>query len=469
VAVLSYPARIVLVMRDLLFPSSPVDRGRLLESVRAGAKAFVLECRAIDGLVEHAEDGQREFVAGEVAAVMHLSPAAATRRVATALSVMAQPRVIAALETAGIGVPHALALLSEVEHLDPQHADAVLAEVLGEAAVVDDEGLLDSTPGELRSAVKRAILQLDPAMAKKRHEAAKKQAQVQGRPLPDGMGRITIDCTAVEMAKALAAIDARARAMSFETDDLTIGQRRVAAALHALGCERVSFQAVLECPVERAVDLHTAAQAPVWSTDVRMPVAVALGLSDHPAVLAGYGPIDADQARALLPSADLVKACVDARTGEVLAVDRPVRARSWQSGNSDRAAALRSALVQMATSGGTVEDLACDGYVPSEALGRLVDLRDVTSTLPGDATPARRSHRDHRLPYPLGPTAAWNLQNLSEHWHRAKHAGWESLLLRDGSIRWTSPARGVFVRRPKRTGPPAIPPGVTLPPLTDGG
>jgi hypothetical protein len=456
-------------MRDLLFPSSPVDRGRLVESVRAGAKAFVLECRAIEGMVEHAQDGQREFVAGEVAAVMHLSPATAARRVATALSVMAQPRVVAALEVARIGVPHALALLSEVEHLDAQHADAVLAEVLDAKAVSDAHGLLDSTPGELRSAVKRAILQLGPTLARKRHEAAKKQAQVHGRPMPDGMGRITIDCTAIEMAKALAAIDARARAMSFETDDLTIGQRRVAAALHALGCDRVSVQAALECPVERAVDLHAVASAGVWSADVRMPVAVALGLSDHPAVLAGYGPIDADQARALLPTADLVKACVDARTGEVLAVDRPVRAKNWQSGDPDKAAALRQVLVQMATSGGTVEDLTCDGYVPSEALGRLVDLRDVTSTFPGDATPARRSHRDHRLPYPLGPTADWNLQNLSEHWHRAKHNGWESLLQRDGSIRWTSPSRGVFVRRPRRTRPPSIPPGAILPPLPDEG
>jgi hypothetical protein len=158
------------------------------------------------------------------------------------------------------------------------------------------------------------------------------------------MGQVVIDCTAVQMATALAAIDGRAAAMSFQADpvtgqELTVGQRRVAAFLHALGCERTGVQAVLECPVERAVDVHATAHAPVWTVGVRMPVA--LGLSDHPALLSGYGPIDADQARALLPTADLLKACVEASTGEVLTADRPLRAKTWQAADPDQARALR--------------------------------------------------------------------------------------------------------------------------------
>jgi hypothetical protein len=205
-----------------------------------------------------------------------------------------------------------------------------------------------------------------------------------------------------------------------------------------------------------------------------MPIAVALGLSDHPAVLTGYGPIGADEARALLPQADLVRASVDATTGEVLAVDRPVRAATWQREDTSRARALRTELVRMATVAGSVPDLTTDGYVPSEALGRLVDLRDVTSTFPGDSTPARRTDRDHRLPYPLGPTAEWNLQNIGRLWHRAKHSGWRTRLLADGAVEWSAPnsglaGGGVYVRRPKRTPPPPIAPGTTLPPLSDDG
>jgi hypothetical protein len=426
------------------------------------ARAFVLECRAIVGMFEGAPDDEREFVHGDVAGTLHLAPRTAQDKLGTALGLMAQPRLVVALEQGRLGVGHAMALLHEVSHLSPPVASQVLAAVLGEG-----EEQIQATAGELRAAANRAAITLDRDAARKRHEQASKSAGVRGRPTVDGMGQVIADCTAVQAATIVAAIGQRADAMAFEDPELTQGQKQVAALLHALGCDRVAVQAVLECPVERAVDLHAAAQAGVWGVDVRMPVAVALGLSDHPAVLAGYGPIGADQARALLPAADLVRACVDADTGEVLVVNRPVRAKTWQAGNPQQSAALREALVEMATSGGTVPDLTSDGYVPSEALGRLVDLRDVTSVFPGDATAARRTERDHRLPYPLGPTADWNLQNLTKRWHRAKHHGWHTRLLDDGTIEWTSPSRGVYLRRPKRTIPPKIPSDAKLPPLPD--
>ena len=447
-------------MRELLFAGTPPRAAAVRAASRAAAAAFAAECRAVADLFADAEPEHREFVHGEVACLLHVAPATGLARLNTALALVAQPRLLASLERGQIGVGHALALLSEVEHLDAAHAAAVLA------AVLDEPHADERTPGELRSTAKRAALRLDPATARTRHEAAKRSAGVRGRPLPDGMGRLTIDCTATEMATALAATRGRAAAMTFD-DDVPAGQRDVAAVLHALGCDRTTVQAVIECPVERVVDVHALAHAPVWTVDVRIPAAVALGLSDHPAVLAGYGPIGADQARALLPAADLVRACVDHRTGEVLAVDPPVRRRTWTAGSSDAALTLRRRLVEMATSGSVAEDLRSDGYVPSEALGRLVDLRDVTSTFPGDATPARRTDRDHRLPWPLGPTDVGNLQNLARHWHRAKHSGWRTHLLADGSVEWRSPRGGRYVRRPKRNPPPPVPPGTTLPPLDD--
>ncbi len=119
----------------------------------------------------------------------------------------------------------------------------------------------------------------------------------------------------------------------------------------------------------------------------------------------------------------------------------------------------------MATTASTLPDLTEPGYVPSAALGRLVDLRDVTSVFPGDSTPARRTDRDHRLPWPLGQTDPGNLQSLSRHWHRAKHTGWTSRTTDDGTIRWSSPGGGVYRRRPHRTAPPPVPPDAALPPL----
>ena len=494
-------------MRDLLFPSSPALTGALRASARLAAKAFVQECRAISRMFETAADDQREFVAGEVACVLHVAPATGTGRLQTALAVLEQPRLVAALEHGRLGVPHALAVLAEISHLSPVLAAAVLDDVLGQSDPdgPDSTEPLGLTPGELRAAVKRAAIVIDADAARRRHETAKKTAGVRGRPAPDGMAQIVVDCTATEMARALAAVKGRAAAMSFDDPQLTQGQKEVAAFLHALGCDRTRVQAVVECPVDRAVDLHALSGAAVWTVDVRLPVAVALGLSDHPALLAGYGPIGADQARALLPSADLVRACVDATTGEVLTVDRPVRATTWARSTTRRPAppaggaapsptapsptadpgpaapstadpgrrghdltrsrALRQELVRLATSGGTLPDLRTDGYLPTQALGRLVDLRDVTSVFPGDSTPARRTQRDHRLPYPLGPTDEDNLQNATQHWHRAKHRGWHTRLLSDGTIRWRSPSGGVYDRPPKRTPPPPLPADATLPPL----
>ncbi len=205
-------------------------------------------------MLEAAPEDQREFVAGEIACMLHLAPRTGQARLCTALSLLAQPVLVAALELGRLGVGHAMAVLAEISHLNPALAAQVLDKVLG-----DCETEIELTGGELRARVKRAIVTVDADAAKQRHQEAKKSAGVRGRPGVDGMGQVIIDCTAVEMATALAAIKGRAAAMSFEDPDLTQGQKEVAAFLHALGCDRTSVQAVIDCPVERAVDLYAVA------------------------------------------------------------------------------------------------------------------------------------------------------------------------------------------------------------------
>ncbi|MCW2679629.1 MAG: hypothetical protein JWM62_1030, partial [Frankiales bacterium] len=107
------------------------------------------ECRAIVRMLETAEPEQRQFVAGEVACVLHVSPHTATGRLNTAVRLFAQPRLVAALEQGMLLVGHALAVLDEIEHLAPPHAALVLDQVLG----FDTTGPVELTPGELRAAV----------------------------------------------------------------------------------------------------------------------------------------------------------------------------------------------------------------------------------------------------------------------------------------------------------------------------
>jgi hypothetical protein len=201
-------------VRDLLFPSPPPLRAALRTAARVGSAAFAAECRAVTAMFQAAEPEQQEFVAGEVGCVLHIAPATAMSRVGTALAMSAQPRLLTGLDHGQLSVGQARALLDEIGHLDAEHATAVIEAVLGG----DPEAELEATPGELRSLVKRAIVVHDPQLARKRHEAAKRTAGVYGRPLPDGMGQVVIDCTAVQMATALAAIDGRAAAMSFQAD-----------------------------------------------------------------------------------------------------------------------------------------------------------------------------------------------------------------------------------------------------------
>jgi hypothetical protein len=183
-------------VRDLLFPTSPAQRRALREGARLQAVGFVQECRAIAEMVHAAAPDQREFVAGEVACELHLSPATAQRRMDTALSLLGQPRLVAALEQGRLLVGHALAVLSEVEHLEAPLAARVLDAVLG-------VGVEERTPGELRAAVRRAVIVVDAEAARRRHAQARRTAGVQGRSGVDGMAQLVIDCTAVEMATAL--------------------------------------------------------------------------------------------------------------------------------------------------------------------------------------------------------------------------------------------------------------------------
>jgi hypothetical protein len=217
----------------------------------AGAVAFAAECRAISAMVDSAEPEDREFVSGEVGCVLHLAPATALARVCTALALTARPQLLGAVEGGRLGVGQALAVLGEIEHLDAEHAEAVLTELFGPndpqlpGTDTDPQGRAEValTAGELRAAARKAVIAKDPKGARARHQRAIKTAGVRGRPGFDGMGQIVIDCTAVQMATGLAAISGRAAAMDFEDPELTEGRsgsRRSCThwAATAPGCRR---------------------------------------------------------------------------------------------------------------------------------------------------------------------------------------------------------------------------------------
>ncbi|HEY2577860.1 MAG TPA: DUF222 domain-containing protein [Streptosporangiaceae bacterium] len=119
-----------------------------------------------------------EFTADEVGLALTLTRMAARTEFELALDLHARPAIAAALETGQIDLSKVRILTAMICPLEPAHADAVESAVLPRAP-----GL---TTGELRAALQRAVLAVDPDAARRRQEASQKDARVERWTDPEG-------------------------------------------------------------------------------------------------------------------------------------------------------------------------------------------------------------------------------------------------------------------------------------------
>lgn len=398
-----------------------VDDAGLVEMTAAWERilswATAAQSRVVAEMVRRARSPREEgFVADEIAAATGVTPRAGRVLVERAAALMRAPAVHDSLAAGTLTTRKADTLCRVTAHLPPGQAALVQSAVLAHGSAL--------TAPQIRALARRVELELDPAAATARHEAARRTRAVWMEPAEDCMAYVHAYLPAPDALRVMTAVDAVAAAAARE-DDRGVDARRADALVDVLG--RVLDLGVgpdgMDLPVTKRRRPHI---------NVTLNLSTLLGLRDDPAVLAGYGPIGAQMGREIAAQGAWSFSVLDPRTGEVL-------------------------------------ERSSKGYRPSPAVVSAVVERTPTCTFPGCGVAASWCDLDHITPYDHGrprevQTRADGLHPLCRHHHVMKtHGSWTPA--RDpgtGVTTWHSRTGQVYTRDPVAApfepGPPEQPP-----------
>ncbi len=420
--------------------------------------------------------GKDDFVVCEIAMALATSRSAAAARLARADELAELPDTFAGLRAGRLSVPKAYAIADALcgAELDLPSPAAVEARVLPRAP--------RQTPGQLRAALRRAVLAADPRAAERRHLRAVAERGLQIWEQPEGMAVLALRTLAPTVRRLFDTADVFAREAAPD-DPRGVDARRVDALVDLIDTGTValldpatsapdlpfdppwsdtgpgprapssaSSGSVDETssasaasgggsssfpagpgPVPSGTRLRRRPRLPVRvALNVTVPVHTLLGLAEAPGELAGYGPLPAGLARAL--------AFGPGSTWRRLLTDENGR------------------LLEIAERTSPAPPAPTAGHDPGAALAEYVRLREGTCYAPGCRQPAHRCDLDHLVAHPEGRTEADNLYPRCRTHHRCKQApGWLVTRDPDRGTCWTSPTGHVYPRKP-HTLPVADPP-----------
>jgi hypothetical protein len=369
-------------------------------------------------------------------------------------------------------------IASATQLLDPEQAQAA------EAKVLDRAGRL--TPGTLRAAIARAVIEVAPDKARKRREKAAKSARVEqwaefsgnaalvGRELPPAevlaVGQ-RIDTWAARLKEAgLAGTTDEVRARAFL--DLLLGTD-----------SRPGQPAGSVVPAGYAAKVN-----------LTIPLSTLLDLADRPGEIGGIGPVDPWLARDLARAAALnprTTWCVTVTDAHGYAIGHGCARPGPRSHRSHRRRREKHGQPGQPTGSGfafTATDRrgppdgygtwrlstgtpgrpdllialdpittnACDhrfeakGHDPGVRLRHLSQVRYATCTGPCCRRPSARSDFEHNVPYEAGGrTCLCNGGPKCRYDHRLKqHPKWKVDQLPDGTFRWTAPSGRQYTTEP---------------------
>ena len=469
--------------------------------------------------------GFTEFAAEELAWEVNLTVQAAEDQMAYACAVAGRlPRTFAALAAGQIHPVHVLIIDNETALLSPQDA-ARADEVLAQAAQ-------SKTFGQLRRTAHRLVLKLDPDSARRKKEAAKKDAHVRRfREDSGNAGMVAREMPPDEILASWQHVEQRALDLRAAGVAGTLQELRVTAYLDLLQ-ERDSRQTQAgppgrpeggdspggdsgpddSGPDDSGPDdsggrggrggadgsgpgprghgpagpgpdgqARPAARdaGPIIAAQVTItvPLGTALGRSEVPGDVAGYGLVDAQTARDLLTAAARHRDTRWCLT--VLNPDGTAAAHGCAAGRhscppgagppgtgppgppgtgppgppgpqATQFLRTLNIILNPVIRGPCDHTQAESGYRPSRKLQHLVNARNPSCSAPGCGRPAARCDLDHSTPWDKGGlTCPCNLAPLCRRHHRCKQSQrWKLEQTSPGILVWRTPAGLTYTTTP---------------------
>ncbi|GAA3880121.1 hypothetical protein GCM10022381_22990 [Leifsonia kafniensis] len=353
------------------------------------------------------------------------------------------PATLAALENGSISYRHAQVIMDQARTLPPEVRAAF------EQALLPDALRLPAPQLRRKAIALRERMHPDSITARKRAALAERRLAFEAA--PDGMAWLNLFGPAADVLAAFNRVDAAARRRQGPTEPRTLTQLRadvavellhdgelfepgeITAELHSIlddvaggsGATSGTGAGATGSGTQRTKSRRRKARRGIRPTViVTVPVFTLMGLSDEPATLDGYGPIDPDTARELCAKApSFLRLMVNPETGVPLSLGR-------------------------------------EHYTVPKDLRMWLQTRDGTCRGVNCGQPAATAEIDHTLAFAHGgPTDANNLACLCTACHRLKHAStWNPIGRGNGVIDWTSPTGRVYT-----TWPALDLPGTSLP------
>jgi len=400
---------------------------------RAAARVAGHEQAALAAVAGPGPETPDDWSREEVAAALHLAPGTAQARIDRARALTGRLAATgAALHAGRLPYWHAAHLADQLEDRTDPVAAAVQARVLARAG--------GKTYPQFRRLVRETLAAVDPQTAAERHATAAAQRDVEVWDLPDAMAQLVATGPAPAVYSVAQAIGAFAQAAKTPDDQRTAGARRFDTLIDLLaaGSDATYDAGDGASSGGRAGSdagggagggaagggagagarggarggaagaapggLPTGQGRPL-KVGLLIDLPTAVGLAEHPAELAGYGPIPAPVARALAADAEWTAFLLDAVKGHLDAL-------------------------------GTTK------YRPSQALRDLIVARDRSCRHPGCGWPAEQCDIDHAIPHDQGGcTDKLNCGAFCRRHHRLKtHTDWRIRRDPDGTVTWRSAA-----------------------------